>query len=305
MPLGEPELPHSLARDTAAIIVHFGDPALTAAAAASVSRGSAVPGAIVVVDNGPGDLRDEIAPAAVILRPRRNLGFGTGVMYAAAQEPARSARYLWLLNNDAEAEPGALAALLAAAAARAQPALVASVVLESASVVWSTSATYYPWLLTSRHDRQRPAMQGDFDVARDHWWLKVRYLPACSLLLPAQLLEKVGGFDPRWFLYGEDVELSLRTLTAGGSLVVAPSSVVHHRPSSGTDDASREALIAEASLRLTRIHFRWLLPLALVGGAAVGGVRAAAKRATWPLTARIAGYRAGFREPTRRAAGER
>jgi GT2 family glycosyltransferase len=50
----------------------------------------------------------------------------------------------------------------------------------------------------------------------------------CMLLLTRALYQEVGGFDERFFMYCEDVDLSWRARAAGFSLRVAPRALIHH-----------------------------------------------------------------------------
>lgn len=49
-----------------------------------------------------------------------------------------------------------------------------------------------------------------------------------AALLNAEALEEVGLFDPRYFAYYEDTDLSWRLRRAGWGIVTAPGAVVHH-----------------------------------------------------------------------------
>lgn len=49
-----------------------------------------------------------------------------------------------------------------------------------------------------------------------------------AVLLSSVFLREVGGFDERYFLYYEDVDLALRGAEAGWRYVCRPDSVVHH-----------------------------------------------------------------------------
>ena len=53
----------------------------------------------------------------------------------------------------------------------------------------------------------------------------------CSMFKRQALLD-VGGFDPDWY-HAEDMEVSLRLLNAGGSIVYAPDALVAHVPEVG------------------------------------------------------------------------
>jgi GT2 family glycosyltransferase len=60
----------------------------------------------------------------------------------------------------------------------------------------------------------------------------------CVLLVTRELFETIGGFDDRFFLYCEDVDLSWRARAAGFSTSVAPSALAFHwvgeRPPDGS-----------------------------------------------------------------------
>lgn len=291
-----------LAARTRVIIVHYGDVGLTQRAVASVLSGSERPGLIVVVDNGPGEYPEPEGGSAVrliVARPGRNAGFAGGVaigLESLSQDPSG---LVWLLNNDAIADRAALRELLATARRAEGPTLMSSLVLdESTGAVWFERPRYLPWRLESRHWRFRGEhLPDDVDVGRFASWRSVPYLPGCSLLIPDRLLASLGGLDRSFFVYGEDVDLSIRALRLGYGLVLSRRSIVRHRTSSGTHPAERERMISETSFRLTAKHYPWLLPLALVGAIATGCKRAVAHRECWWLTTRLEGYWAAMGGP--------
>lgn len=75
----------------------------------------------------------------------------------------------------------------------------------------------------------------------------------CSMFHRQALLE-VGGFDPAWY-HAEDMEVSLRLLDAGGTIVYAPEAMVRHVPESGVNHfLSKRKRDARAHVRIVR-HF--------------------------------------------------
>lgn len=54
------------------------------------------------------------------------------------------------------------------------------------------------------------------------------WFPGAFLLIRAEAFRRVGGFDERYFLYGEDVDLCARLRLAGGSLRYVPELQVSH-----------------------------------------------------------------------------
>jgi GT2 family glycosyltransferase len=112
-----------------------------------------------------------------------------------------SADYVLVLNQDAIPEPGSLELLCATAA---------SDVKEVAA--WEMRQIPY------EHPK-------DYDPVTQY----TEWVSGAAVLLRASALRAVGGFEPRIFMYGEDVELSWRLRCAGFKLrYVARAAVVHH-----------------------------------------------------------------------------
>jgi len=204
---------------------------------------------VVVVDAGSRDgtvaaVRGRADGARVLALA--NTGFGRG---ANAGIRATSARFVLVANADVRVQPGALARLAAALAAEDEVAAVGpqvrypsgalqasarrdldvSTVLGHAGLgrLWPEN----PW--TRRyHARDLPS-----DVARDVSWLS-----GCALLLRREAFESVGGFDPGYFLYVEDVDLGERLRAAGWRLRYEPAAVVEHRVGASTSRARLRAL---------------------------------------------------------------
>ncbi|MBI4870436.1 MAG: glycosyltransferase family 2 protein [Candidatus Riflebacteria bacterium] len=75
-------------------------------------------------------------------------------------------------------------------------------------------------------------------------------LGAC-MLVRGDLLRRLGGFDPDYFLYGEDLDLCDRVQAAGFSVLYAPEIAVYHRGNDVWDDA-RRARVQSALLTFFR-----------------------------------------------------
>lgn len=127
-----------------------------------------------------------------------NLGFGRGHNANAA---SGSAPFLLVLNQDCIVEPGVLAPLLDAAA-QDDPQVAA-------------------WEL-----RQLPY---EHPKAYDPVTLDVPWVSGAATLFRRSAYDAVGGFDPRIFMYGEDVDLSWRLRAAGHRLRYLPRFAVVHR----------------------------------------------------------------------------
>ena len=72
----------------------------------------------------------------------------------------------------------------------------------------------------------------------------------CVLLVTRELYEAVGGFDERFFMYCEDVDLSWRARAAGFSTHVAPLALAHHYTVTREVSARREQSVRRSGALL-------------------------------------------------------
>lgn len=127
-----------------------------------------------------------------------NVGFGRGHNANVARG---SAPFVLLVNQDCVLEPGVLEAVLVRA--YGDPPDVAA------------------WEL-----RQIPY---EHPKAYDPVTLETVWVSGAAVLVRRSAFESVGGFDPRIFMYGEDVDLSWRLRAAGWRLLYQPKLAVIHR----------------------------------------------------------------------------
>lgn len=233
-----------------------------------------LPHAVVVVDNGSTDGTDEFLaarfPEVRVVQTGANLGFAGGVQAGLdiAETP-----YVALLNNDAEAEPGWLAALVHAAEAHPGAAAVTSRMLlqdTDPPLLNNTGVV----LLDTDYGADRD-LRADASVrtAAD----SVFGFSGGAALLRLDAVRAVGGFPTRFFLYYEDTDLSWRLRLAGWDIRYEPAAVVHHAHSATVDQTSdRFAFFNERNrlLMLTRCApasrarravFRFVLTTASLG----------------------------------------
>jgi GT2 family glycosyltransferase len=239
---------------------------------------------VVVVDNGSDD-RSALAALAAPPRVRvvplpRNVGFGAGSNAGIRIALDGGADWVWLLNNDAEPEPAALAAMLAAGEVDASIGAVGCILDETPpggprSIVFGGGHVSFASGRPRHH--ARPVATADVD-----------YLCAASILVRRAALEHAGVFDERFFLYWEDVDLCFRLRAAGFRLVVAGDAVVRHRAhaSQALDSPGWDRDFTRSSVLFFRKHARHAaLPIAvgtagrLVKRLAAGRIRNA--RAVW------------------------
>ena len=70
-----------------------------------------------------------------------------------------------------------------------------------------------------------------------------------SMLVRKEVFERVGGFDPKIWMYGEEMELCYRMREAGSRVVFEPdASIVHYGEGSWRGDAARPILLRQLGL---------------------------------------------------------
>lgn len=193
---------------------------------------------VVVVDNGSEDgsvelVRDRF-PECQVLALADNVGFAAA-NNAGAEGAA--AKYLAFLNNDTEADPGWLGALVDAAERDSTVGLVSShlLVMEPAGIVDSAGDGYLRCGGGFKHQHGQPA--GEMRGVRE-------VFGACgaAMLIRRDLFERLGGFDPDFFMVYEDVDLSYRARLAGARAVCALDAVVRHAGSASLGRISSAAV---------------------------------------------------------------
>jgi GT2 family glycosyltransferase len=190
---------------------------------------------VLVVDNGSTDGTEELLagrfPEVRVLQTGANLGFAGGAQSGLAE--ARSP-LVALLNNDAVAEPGWLAALVDHLAGQPRCAAVTSRMLlrgEDPPLLNNTGVV----LLGDDYGADRD-LRSDAAARPDPG--PVFGFSGGAVLLRRSAVEEVGGFARRFFLYYEDTDLSWRLRMAGWDVRYEPAAVVHHAHSATVDQTS-------------------------------------------------------------------
>ena len=210
------------------------EPCLTALA----GQIGAPPFEILLADNGSQDgsiaMVADRFPAVRIVDNHRNIGYAEGNNRAtrAARGPV-----LAFLNNDTIPDPHWLAALHAAHA-RASPQTVVTsriVVLDRPQIVDSAGDGYLRAGGAFKRGHGRPAV--DFLESQE-------VFGACgaAFMVSRAFFDRLGGFDDRFFMVYEDVDLSYRARLAGGRCFYVADAVVRHAGSGTLGVASDVAV---------------------------------------------------------------
>jgi GT2 family glycosyltransferase len=248
------------------VIVSYNTRALLDACLSSVAATTAgLDIETVVVDNASTDGSVEMLsthhPQVEVVRLRENVGFARAVNLAA--ERARG-DWLLLLNPDTVVHPGAVEALFGFAVARPGAGIVGGRTLRpdgstdpsscwGAPTLWSTICFALGLSTAFRGNRLLdPESLGSWrrDTIRP-----VDVVTGCLLMTSRQVWDALEGFDPNFFMYGEDVDLCLRARALGFEPAITPDATITHVVgASSTSSSAKRRLVLTGKATLTRKH---------------------------------------------------
>src|SRR3989344_4257922 len=180
-----------------------------------------------------GTIRKEFSDV-VALPQESNRGF-TGGNNAGIDYPLEhGANYVWLLNNDTEVDKQSLTAII-----HAEADIVGSKIYfapgfeyhkdrykesERGRVIWYAGGIIDWQNMYASHRGVDEVDHGQYDVR-----VETDFVTGCSMMVRSEVFKRIGLFDERYYLYLEDVDLSLRAQKGGFRLIYEPVSVVWHK----------------------------------------------------------------------------
>ncbi len=190
---------------------------------------------IVVVDNASADDSIEMVrsiwPDVFIIENAQNLGYSKGNNQGIEVAHQLGADFLLFLNNDATIKPGCLTELISIF--KADPECGAAspfiVYADKPDLIWFGGGEVSLWNGRVSHKHIRTKF-----IPVLYHTETTEYITGCALLVRGIAIREIGGFDERFTLYNEDVDLCLRFRKAGWSLKVTPLALALHQVSAST-----------------------------------------------------------------------
>ena len=171
-----------------------------------------------------------------VIRSSVNSGFagGNNAILRAAMSSS-DIEYVWLLNNDAVAAPGALAAMLEVMSARKSAAFAGSVILDGTrrELIQCCGVKYYRWLAISKLIFKNKIWNEQNKNAIPY--SDIDFQNGASLLVRVSALKDIGLMDERFFLYYEEQDWQYTAKEKGYDNVLAADSIVYHKGSVSTN----------------------------------------------------------------------
>ena len=217
---------------------------------------------VVVVDNGSGDeslskiedwarSRDiplrtyrlpcgEESPLLVAGQEKRETGFQSLELIASAENAGFcvgnnrgmahavdvGAEFLLVLNNDTICEAGFLELLVEAAQQDPSAGLLCPLICyaDSRDTIWWGGGKFNAMLSpTYSYQGESRSVLAGRDPQISDW------ATGCAMFMPAEVFEQFRGFDPRYFIWCDEWDLSLRVRNSGLCVKVVPGALIYHK----------------------------------------------------------------------------
>ena len=203
--------------DVSAIICAFGPQPHLHAAVAALRASRSVDVEVIVVDNGSPDCAG-LEPDVVLIEPGYNTGFAAGCNLGAG---AATGATLAFVNSDALVAPDCLSRLHAAAGEPGAGLAGATILLaEEPDVVnsWGNPVHLLGFSWAGGYGHPAAQVEGG----------PVASISGAVFAARRDVYRDLGGMDPVYFTYGEDVDLSLRAWLRGVDVRVVPDALAWH-----------------------------------------------------------------------------
>jgi GT2 family glycosyltransferase len=193
----------------------------------------------LIVDNGSTDGSPDAIragfPAAEVIANQDNLGFARASNIGIVHALKQGADYVLLLNNDTLVSERLLTELVAVGESDPKIGMLVPKIYYHGGErrLWSAGARWrrFPPRVTiigfGKEDSPAYSFQREVD-----------YATGCAMLVKREVFERVGMFDPAFFMYHEDYDFSARVRRGGYRIVYVPQAVMWHKVSASTGEGS-------------------------------------------------------------------
>lgn len=211
---------------------------------------------IILIDNGSMDGSVKYVkkkfPKTRVKIFHRNKGFTGAVNFALQYGLRHKAKYVLILNNDIKVYPSFLQHMVSFADHHSKAGVISPLILYPGKnkKIWFAGGEIDRLRFSGGHLHLGETI--DKKIKRPYI---SQYLSGCALLIKCQVIEKIGLFDDRFFLYYEDVDYSLRAQKEGFKCYIVPKAkIVHIQNPSILDDAHKEYYLTRNHLLLLDKH---------------------------------------------------
>ena len=207
--------------------------------------------AVVVVDNcskvRPYQLKEEFPKIELVLSPENGgFGYGNNLGVKHIAQNSKCVEYVFILNNDTVIRDGCLSLLQDTLLDRDIVCAAPLIVYPDQKTIWFGGGGFSiknVGAYSLYKDKQVSVLSDLPDVYESP------FLSGCAMLMRIADYKKLDGFDERFFMYVEDVDLTFRLNKIGRLVLVKNALITHYAHSSLGED------IKPLSLNNPRLEF--------------------------------------------------
>jgi GT2 family glycosyltransferase len=99
-------------------------------------------------------------------------------------------------------------------------------------------------------------LYGSYDFNNTDKPKKVGYITGADMMVKRNILDKIGGFNPIFFMYYEETELSFRIKKEGYDIISVPSAkIIHLESKSFTSSVKKQKLVLQSRKNYLKIIY--------------------------------------------------
>lgn len=214
----------------AVIILHYGKLATTKECLQDL-KAKIGDNYVILINNTQDDLTvlTKMIPGTKLINNPHNLGFAAGVnqgIQLAFKD--KSTTNVFLMNNDLSLVFGSFQQLLLTFNKFPASGIVSPILHHAGGYDWGGKYNKWTGMVKHKNWPNKPKTTQT-----------VTHVAGAAMLISRAVIDKVGQFDERFFLYFEDLDFCLRTIAAGYTIHINPDVVAEHAVSSGSSAFGR------------------------------------------------------------------
>lgn len=204
---------------------------------------------ILVVDNHSKDDTVKLAKKfenIKVIETGENLGFAKGINFGARQAEGK---YLLFINPDTQLKSGDISSLVTIFTSHDKVGVVGGKLIDRNGTSEKSCGTYFGFIeslaIATGLDELTGVRYSPDKIS------KVDFVSGGFMMVDAKLFFGLGGFDEKFFMYVEDMELCYRVKKSGYQVYFTPEVVVEHE---GQGSSSREFAVLNIYKGLLYFH---------------------------------------------------
>ncbi len=190
---------------------------------------------VIVVDNDSKDgspelLREQFGNKINLIMTGKNLGFSGANNIGISKALENGCEYVVLLNNDTLIDKDLISNMIKASKEENNAVISPKIYYyDDKNIIWSAGADmkWKKGLTDQRGINQKD--DGSYNKREE-----VEFGTGCCLLIPVEVIKKVGYLTDDYFLYYEDTDYCMRVRENGFKIVYEPTAVLYHKESAST-----------------------------------------------------------------------